>query len=327
MSMTEETLRRSLEFIVGHCASGSEISVSFFGGEALLHLDRIEDAIWYLKGELGNNVRFDLSTNGLLLTPSNVERLIALPETTISVSLDGCKSVHDRNRKDIGGRPTFDRIVAHLKSFKEKHGPEYCKRIRLLVTAGSLDDISLMDEHFPEFSELLGERPPLVSHIFPNFEKRLFYRDSLEKKRQFVRDAIGYQSKGLTNFHTILLDNLRHKAGKKITGSLQSGRIRLRTCLDCLYSVYISATGLLYPCEKFGEAHSIGTVGNGFDERKLRHLTYSYVLRRSLLCSRCSYVSYCDRCLADSKMTISEQRIMCEDYKENIQLALQMEIV
>lgn len=321
--MSKDVLKETIKFIVDNCQKNSEVSVSFFGGEALLRLDDIEETIFTLSKLLGDNVSFDISTNGLLLTDSNIQRIVMFPRTIISVSLDGCKSIHDKNRRDVKGGPTYDRIVSNLRHFQNAYPNEYQRRIRLLVTAGSLADVATMDDHYSEFKKLLGERSPLVSHVFPNFRMGLPYKDSLEQKRKFISDALEARKRGEENFHTLLLDNLTKKANKCTVGYEDGKKIKLWTCLDSLYSLFIDVSGKLFPCEKFGIDQSIGSIQNGLDFGKMRKMTYSYVLRRNIICSKCKYVEYCHRCLADSKMSISEQRKMCSDYMENINLAQQ----
>ena len=322
--MSEGVIKETIKFIIDNCSKNDDVSVSFFGGEALLHINEIENAIITLSEHIGEHVVFDISTNGLLLTATNIKRIVKFPRTVISVSLDGCKSIHDKNRIDIKGKPTYDKIVSNLRYFQNTYPDEYQRRIRLLVTVGSIEDVTIMDNYYSEFKQLLGERNPQISHIFPNFGKNLLYMDSKAQKQKFILEALESRKKGETNFHTLLLDNLTRKASKRIEDYDDRKRIKLRTCLDSLYSLFIDVNGKLFPCEKFGKDQSIGSIQSGLDIGKMRKLTYSYVLRRNILCSKCKYVEYCHRCLSDSKMSISEQRKMCSEYIDNIKLALQI---
>ncbi len=57
----------------------------------------------------------NIITNGLLLTPRIVERLLPLGLTGVKVTLDGDRETHDRMRPLRGGQGTFDRIIENVR--------------------------------------------------------------------------------------------------------------------------------------------------------------------------------------------------------------------
>jgi uncharacterized protein len=99
------------------------LSVTFFGGEPLLNLP----VVYYLAEHIhaaatARGVRLTLSiiTNGLLLTPDVVDRLLPYGLGGVKVTLDGDKAAHDHMRPLRGGQGTFDRIVANLRAIAGK---------------------------------------------------------------------------------------------------------------------------------------------------------------------------------------------------------------
>ena len=95
------------------------LALTFFGGEPLLNLP----VVYYLAERVhaaaaARGVRFTLSliTNGLLLTPDVVDRLLPFGLTGVKVTLDGDQLAHDEKRPLRGGQGTFDRIVANLRA-------------------------------------------------------------------------------------------------------------------------------------------------------------------------------------------------------------------
>lgn len=320
-SMDQDTILDSIEFIKNHAHKKEMIVVSFFGGEALLRLNQIIYIIEELHAFFGNRILFDVSTNGLLLTPSTIDKLLKF-NVGISVSLDGCKSVHDRNRKTIEGKGTFDRIVYNLYRFKESYPDEYRKRIKILITVGSIEDIMIINDSFAQFKDLLGEKPPFISHIYPNFKKGVIHYNDAEMDKILLNEAIESKRKGIIDLYTIVLDGLLKKANKKLECDKNCAKIHLRTCLDNMYSIFIDADGRLFPCEKFDTCHFIGDVRRGISQKQLYKWASIYNFRRSVLCSNCEILEYCTRCLADLKMSFSEQKQMCNVYRKNIELAL-----
>jgi uncharacterized protein len=93
--------------------------LTFFGGEPLLNLP----VMYYLAEELwgrtaGRGVPMEISviTNGLLLTPDVVNRLLPYGLRGIKITLDGDRDTHNRMRPLRGGQGTFDRLIENIRS-------------------------------------------------------------------------------------------------------------------------------------------------------------------------------------------------------------------
>jgi uncharacterized protein len=122
--MTLETADSFIGFVrkwVGRLEerTGEEkIVITFYGGEPLLSLELIT----YIAGKIkesaeGAGIEYVsyMVTNGTLLTPRVVERLIPLGFGGAVVTLDGPREVHDQFRPFVGGSGSFDAIVKNLK--------------------------------------------------------------------------------------------------------------------------------------------------------------------------------------------------------------------
>ena len=57
----------------------------------------------------------NIITNGLLLTPEVVDRLLPLGLNGIKITLDGDRDTHNRMRPLRGGQGTFDRIIENIR--------------------------------------------------------------------------------------------------------------------------------------------------------------------------------------------------------------------
>lgn len=318
--MDMKTILHSIEFIKLHAHASDKIVVSFFGGEALLGLDSILIFVDNLNQFFGDRVSFDISTNGLLLTTEIIDQLMCY-NIGVSVSLDGCKEIHDKYRKTISGKESYDTIVSNLKCFKERYPEEYKKRIRLLVTVGSLEDIMAMNDNYSNFKELLGDKPLFISHIYPNFSKNELYEDDFTLRKRFYDKALEHKKNGINDLYTIVLDDLLKKKDKVFSCIESCNTVNLKTCLDDMYCIFIDVEGQLYPCEKFKPCHFIGDVKTGINDKLLRKWSVIYNFRRTALCGDCQQIEYCKRCLADLKMSFSEQKQMCAIYKENLELS------
>ena len=99
------------------------LSLMFFGGEPLLNLP----VVYYLAEHVhaaararGVPLTISMVTNGLLLTPEVVDRLLPYGFTGAKITLDGDKAAHDRKRPLRGGQGTFDKIIANVRAVADK---------------------------------------------------------------------------------------------------------------------------------------------------------------------------------------------------------------
>jgi uncharacterized protein len=97
--------------------------LTLFGGEPLLNLpvayylaERCRD----LCAERGIQPGVSLITNGLLLTPEVVDRLVACGLYGVKITLDGDRDTHNRMRPLRGRQGTFDKIIENVRRVAHK---------------------------------------------------------------------------------------------------------------------------------------------------------------------------------------------------------------
>lgn len=103
--MPETVLRRSVDLLF--TSSWNRVELQFFGGEPLLRWDLVKKGIAYAekkKGKTKKDVRYLLTTNGLLLDERKAAFLKGYP-VTVMVSLDGNKKTQRKNRPLAGSGP------------------------------------------------------------------------------------------------------------------------------------------------------------------------------------------------------------------------------
>jgi uncharacterized protein len=97
----------------------ASLALTFFGGEPLLNLPVVyflAERLHKAATERGVSLLINIITNGLLLTPEVVDRLLPFGLNGVKVTLDGDKAMHDRMRPLRGGQGTFDRIIANIRA-------------------------------------------------------------------------------------------------------------------------------------------------------------------------------------------------------------------
>ena len=179
-SMTEETAKAAVDFLIKNSGNRKVLEMDFFGGEPLMNLSVIKATVAYAKeqGEkFGKKFLFTTTTNALLLNDDVIEFFNAEMENVV-LSIDGRKEVHDAIRKSMNGKGTFDLIIDKIKRFVQMRGDksyyvrgtftaknlDFSKDVVFLANEGfdsismepvvtDIDDLQIKPEHLPRINE------------------------------------------------------------------------------------------------------------------------------------------------------------------------------
>lgn len=157
-TITDEIARAVVEYIDKRLDGIEEFSVTWYGGEPLLVLDRLvsmQDAILSLCAKREIGLFTNVVTNGWLLDNSTVRRLIDAGIRQIQVTLDGPPEFHNLRRLTNDGNETFDRIMKNILAVRDHID------VRLRVNIDRNNASSL-----PEFLDLL-EDCGLIENFYP----------------------------------------------------------------------------------------------------------------------------------------------------------------
>ncbi len=123
----------------------------FFGGEPLLNIPvmyYLSERIWQATQARGVRMASSIITNGLLLTPELVDRMVPLGLAAVKITLDGDRDTHNRMRPLRGGQGTFDRIVENMRLVAD--------RVPIAI-GGNFDESSV--DSYPALLDFLREQP------------------------------------------------------------------------------------------------------------------------------------------------------------------------
>jgi uncharacterized protein len=123
-TMTRETARQSIDFLLRARGPRRSTKINFFGGEPFRCLDVMREMIFYANMPRPNTYhRFEFSatTNGTIAT-EEAERVIRSGPVELLVSLDGTPEAN-HERVFLSGRPTHEMVVRNLARFLKWLGP------------------------------------------------------------------------------------------------------------------------------------------------------------------------------------------------------------
>jgi len=293
--------------------------LTFFGGEPLLNLPvmyALAERIWQATLARGVDLYVNIITNGLLLTPDVVDRMLPYGLNGIKITLDGDRDTHNRMRPLRGGQGTFDRIIDNIRKSAGK-----CR----ISIGGNFDESSvgsypallafLAEQEFADklvkvnFKPIQRVDPPALKGVIPltlvGGEKPLNGTcmtiagaghastcescDALDDQMAFLRE-----------------ETKRH--GFKPHDGVHNGpcHVHMR------HAHTIGPDGSLYPCPGFtGQlATSVGHIDGRADAA--RETTRERFLRLSpwTECGDCAYIPVCaGGCVANSYSQLGDMNV------------------
>ncbi len=309
--MKEETLR---ELIQNYIASreGKAVSFVWHGGEpTLAGIPFFQKAVSYQKEFLseGQQCWNNLQTNGYAL---NEEWCRFLKENRfdVGVSLDGTKLIHDKNRRDAKGNPTYNTIVKNIRMLEQ-----YGIRPDLLCTVNS-ESVTRPLEVYRTLRDLNTgwiQFIPVVNHI-GNGEVSA---DSVsaEEYGEFLTEIFKRwitEDLGKVNVQ-LFVELLQHACGYPVSLCTLQKR--------CGNVLAVEADGSVYSCDHFVRKENyLGNVHTSLSEMISSPLQEEFGLRKQeglpKECVLCDFVSFCNGgCLKDR--ILSDRRYyLCAGMKQ-----------
>ncbi|MDR2753007.1 MAG: thioether cross-link-forming SCIFF peptide maturase [Oscillospiraceae bacterium] len=122
--MPFEIGRQALDFLIARSGGHKNLEVDFFGGEPLMNWQVVKDLVGYARGKeqaCGKRFRFTLTTNGVLVD-DDVMDFCNREMHNVVLSLDGRQAVHDRLRRTVNDKGSYDIVVPKFQEFVRRRG-------------------------------------------------------------------------------------------------------------------------------------------------------------------------------------------------------------
>ena len=294
--MSEATLKSALDFISTHSADSYETTVSFYGGESLLQLDKIKYAVEYLekKNWRGQKYNFRITTNGTLLEAEVVDYLVS-KDIMCVISLDGPVFIHDRYRVYKEGSPTYADIIGNIKNIAGKYPKYYKKNI-------SFNTVMSPPNNRPVPSDYFGKSDVFFIDVTVGdyFRELLRNEHGIEFERNsevtpIQRIDMGTQEVLQNWDYLSSLKKFMHVGEKNKRKSIFPSGF----CPPLERRIHIGVDGKIMLCERADENNPLfhlGDVFTGYDFEKMDLLykhTYS-ILKGN--CDKCWAFRFCTTC-------------------------------
>jgi uncharacterized protein len=321
-SMTFDTARKGIDYLMSHSVDHPTVDVGFYGGEPLLELDLIEQCIGYIRSVYpGKRCTFSMTTNATLLTPE-VYRKIRPYKINLLISLDGPKEVHDKARVFPDGTGSYDVVMGNVNSIL-KDFPEDKGKFRFNAVVS------------PQASEACADTLFNLNEITECYDISMTFMSDMGNKEE-----IAYSERFLAMYQQEICKLLLHMLGrlpkKSIPKLIYNRKLRFNSiyskmgmqrqmasighpsgpCLAGVGRLFMDVNGRFFPCERVSETSdvmNIGDVNNGIDIEKAKFLISPGQTTQEQ-CKKCWAFIMCSSCAgrSDDDTSLSPQKRLYE---------------
>lgn len=293
--MSFEVGKQALEFLIANSGSRKNLEVDFFGGEPLMNWELVKQLVAYARSRedgTGKHFRFTLTTNGVLVDDEVIE-FSNREMNNVVLSLDGRKETHDRLRKTVNGKGSYDLIVPKFQKFAAaRKGREYY--IRGTFTHENVeftkDLFHMADLGFTQLSMEPVVCAPDDPYALTEEDLPVLFRQYEILAEEMLRRK--EDGRPITFYHYMIDLEGGPCVYKRISG-----------CGSGTEYLAVTPWGELYPCHQFvgDEKYSMGNVWDGITNAELRERFKSCNAYSRPGCRDCWAKLYCSGgCAANS---------------------------
>ena len=301
--MSRETLLQAIDWLVGF--QRPAYSLGFYGGEPLMELPLLREAVCYFRSRTDKPVTFRLTTNGSLLTPEACRFLID-EDFRINISLDGPEEVNDRYRRLEHGAGGFAWTWAGINRLRELAPDFFARRVTYSLVAAPptrLTDIRrFIAEHPEAFRDhtitvsAVNAYPSALPAAMTNSANRAVFLKERDALLEGFRDAMRLGQDGASDFAVQFFKNDFFDLHQRDMRVLPEVTTSDGQCVPGTGKCMVDIDGTLYMCERVGGTRPIGHVARGFDVEAVLGFLAEYHEFLTESCAGCWMLRLCNKC-------------------------------
>jgi uncharacterized protein len=261
-NMPLEVAIQAVDRLMSAAAPGDRVNLAFLGGEPLVNRNVLRAATAAASrkaDQLGIGIGFSITTNGTLINEDDgvfFERF----GFAVTISLDGIREVHDKQRPFRSGRGSYDQIMARVQPLlKNQRRMQVSARVtvtpRNLRLRESLDELVGLGFHSVGFSPMLSS--PTARDEMGDGELQEMLRQMIDCGREFERQVVAGQRFPFSNMVNAMKE-------------IHRGTHRPYPCGAGGGYFGVSADGELFACHRFvnDPAGAMGDLDRGVDANR-----------------------------------------------------------
>jgi len=286
------------------------ISVSFYGGEPLLHMPFIKDIVAYCEHlNLKYNLFvFSLTTNALLLN-KNIA-FFAEKEFDLLVSLDGNRE-NNSYRVFHNNKDSFVQVINNLKKTRIRYPDYFRDHIHFNTVLHNRNSVTEVYDFFktnfakyPSIGELStsGIKKDKLGEYDKMFNNSTQSLSSSDKRKKIQHNM--FLKLGIVQNLGIFLGEFSGNIFSTYLGVLFDNKVIKRmptgTCMPFSKKLFVTVNGKILPCERIGHQFQLGTVNKksvNIDCLEISEMYNNYFEQIIPQCSVCKNKMACTQCV------------------------------
>ncbi|MBV0933627.1 quinohemoprotein amine dehydrogenase maturation protein [Marinobacterium weihaiense] len=286
--MAYDTAIQSVEMLLRESPDQPNYNVVFFGGEPLSNMPLIREVVAYCEqrfADLDATVDFTMTTNATLLNEDLVDWFNA-HRFGLTISMDGPKAMHDKNRITVGGQGTYDVVKRKVDMLLKRYTarPVGC---RVTLTRGITDVETIFDHLNGELGFFEVGFGPVTSGDIAEFnltgeELVEVFAGMKRLGKRYLEAALRNENFGYGNMHQLITD-------------MYEGNKKLVPCGAGIGLLAVDKDGGLNLCHRFtgSDLPTFGDVETGIDKVSLGQFVEKRLDRSNTGCETCRIRNLC----------------------------------
>jgi uncharacterized protein len=330
--------KKALDFILPlwdsslNSSYDKKISIGFYGGEALLNFNFINEIVNYVK-ELPlfakNQMEFSMTTNGVLLD----KYISFLVENNffLRISLDGGTEKNNSYRKFHNGNSAFEKVYKNILEIKDKYPAYFEKKVHFISVLHNHNSYSEISDFFystfnkkTNVSQLATDalNPELKEDFWTMYQSPEQVVENNKGKKDVLYDIENKESNlsfdDIIKFIRFFSGYVKDTYLDLIMDTEKKNYLPTGTCNPFKRMIFITAGGKILPCERIGHQYELGSINDSevdidFDQianKYNNHYTNIYVK-----CGQCIHKLRCGQCMFHTN--IGSDNFECTEFIED----------
>uniref|UniRef100_UPI003514F14D quinohemoprotein amine dehydrogenase maturation protein n=1 Tax=Pontibacterium sp. TaxID=2036026 RepID=UPI003514F14D len=285
--MSFDTAVKSIEMLLEESPNQRQYNVVFFGGEPLTNMPLIRKVVAYCEerfADLESEVSFTMTTNATMLNEDLVDWFNE-HRFGLTISMDGPKAMHDKNRITVGGQGTYDVVKQKVDMLLSRYTsrPVGC---RVTLTRG-ITDVEAIFEHLSSLGFAEVGFGPVTSGDITSFnltpdEMVDVFAGMKRLGMKYLEAALEHRNYGYGNMHQLMTD-------------LHEGNKKQLPCGAGVGLLAVDTKGGINLCHRFtgSELPTFGDVEEGIDKTRLGEFVEQRLDRSNTGCETCRIRNIC----------------------------------
>lgn len=252
------------------------LNINFHGGEPTLNFPLIKEIVEHLnalKRILKLEIQYFITTNGTIINNAILD-FFDTNNFNVSVSIDGIKSINDKNRIYPNGKGSFNKVLKTLNKFKAQH---IYTRIRMTLTPETVCYLFDSYKYFYELGFIGITTVPETTFSEWSYTDIKLYESEMVKILRYLKEKSSLDFKNFV--HNIGMCTLK----------------KLNICDGGINTFHFASSGNIYPCALVvgNPKFIIGNINQGLNRSKISNLSKEYSIDNER-CQKCILKKHCE---------------------------------